>query len=64
MKRSERENWIINLEDVSSQLDASTVEFVCKKHGVDDIYSIPTTCFSEVFDELYQYLINAYEDNE
>ena len=32
MTKAEKENWLINLEDVSSQVDAETVKFVCGKY--------------------------------
>lgn len=38
MKKAEKENWLINLKDVSSQVDAETVRFVCGKYGSNATY--------------------------
>lgn len=59
MTRAEKENWMINLEDVSSQVDAENVKFVCEKYGAKDIYSLSPNDYQEVWNELFQYAVDA-----
>lgn len=59
MTRAEREDWIINLEDISSQVDAETVEFVCSKYGAKSIYNLHSGDLNEVWNELFQYAVDA-----
>ena len=59
MTRAEKENWLINLEDISSQVDAENVTFVCRKHGAKDIYSLSPSDYQEVWNELFQYAVDA-----
>ncbi len=54
MTNGDKENWIINLEDISSQVDAETVRFVCGKYGARDIYSLLPYGYQEVWNELFQ----------
>lgn len=53
--------WMINLEDISSQIDAENVKFVCKKYGAKDIYSLSPYDYSEAWNELFQYAVDANE---
>jgi len=59
MTREERENWLINLEDISSQVDAENVRFVCSKYGASDIYGLSPYDYQEVWNELFQYAVDA-----
>lgn len=59
MTKAEKENWMINLEDISSQVDAENVKFVCGKFGAKDIYSLSPYDYQEVWNELYQYAVDA-----
>ena len=57
MTNSERENWIINIENTAafivSQIGAETVDFVLGKFGVSSIEQIASSNLTEVFSELY-----------
>ena len=53
MTKAEKENWLINLEDVSSQVDAETVNFVCGKYGAKDIYGLSPSDYQEAWNELF-----------
>lgn len=55
MTKAEKENWLINLEDVSSQVDAETVKFVCGKYGAKDIYGLSPSDYQEAWNELFDY---------
>ena len=59
MTNAEKENWMINLEDVSSQVDVETVSGVCEKYGAKDIYSLSHYNYQEVWNELFQYAVDA-----
>ena len=59
MTKAEKENWMINLEDISSQVDAENVKFVCGKNGAKDIYSLSPSDYQEVWNELFQYAVDA-----
>lgn len=59
MTKVERHNWIINLEDVSSQVDKETVKFICGKYGAKNIYSLSSCDLQEVYGELLQYAVDA-----
>ena len=59
MKKVERENWITNLEDVSRQIDPEKVRFVCEQHGAKSIYSLSSCELQEVYNELFQYAVDA-----
>lgn len=58
MNRAERENWIINLEDVSKQIDPEKVRFVCEQHTARDIYHLSNSDLQEVYNELFQYAVD------
>lgn len=62
MKRAERENWISNLEDISTQVDTETVKFVCGKYGARSIYTLRPCDIQEVWNELFQYAVDS-KDN-
>lgn len=55
MTKSEKNNWLINLEDISSQVDAENVKFVCRKYGATDIYGLWPCNYQEVWNELFDY---------
>ena len=59
MTKAEKENWIINLEDVSSQIDDETVKFVCEKYGATDIYGLSPSDYQEAWNELFDYARDA-----
>lgn len=59
MTKAEKENWILNLEDISSRVDAENVKFVCRKYGAKDIYSLSPSDYQEVWNELFQYAVDA-----
>ena len=54
MTKSERTNWIANIENtasfIESEIGAETVDFVLKKYGAKSIDQIAS---SEVYSELY-----------
>lgn len=54
-----KEDWLINLEDVSSQVDAETVRFVCGKYGAKDIYGLSPSDYQEAWNELFDYARDA-----
>ncbi len=58
MNRTERENWIINLEGVSKQIDPEKVRFVCEQHAARDVYHLSNSDLQEVYNELFQYAVD------
>ena len=45
MTKAEKRNWLTNLEDVSSQIDAETVKFICgegTEQKISTDYPLPT----------------------
>ena len=61
MTKAEKQNWIINLEDIVTQVDTVTVRFICAKYGASDIYELSPYNYQEAWNELYYY---AIEDND
>lgn len=59
MNKAERENWIINLEDVSKEISSEIVQFICEQHGDKNIYSIRSCELHEIYNELFQYAIDS-----
>ena len=59
MEKAEKDNWMVNLEDVSSQVDAETVKFVCRKYGAKDIYELSPSDYQEAWNELFDYARDA-----
>lgn len=57
MRKAETQNWIINLEDVVTQLDTVTVKFVCTKYGASDIYELSPCNYRKAWNELYYYAV-------
>ncbi len=57
MTRSERNNWLINIENTAAEVAASvgqeTVYFVLSKYGARSIYALKSSDLSDVFSELY-----------
>lgn len=57
MKKSERYNWITNIENSASaiceQLGSAVVDAVFKKYGAHDAWDLNPTYLPEVFSELY-----------
>lgn len=54
-----KEDWLINLEDVSSRIDAEQVTFVCSKYGANDIYELAPSHYQEVLNELFLYEVDT-----
>ena len=54
-----KEDWLINLEDVSSQIDTEIVKFVCGKYGVNNIYELSPYNYQDVWNELFDYARDA-----
>ena len=61
MTKAEKTNWLINLEDVAAQVDAATIDFICRKYGARDIYELSPYDYQEAWNELYYY---AVENND
>ena len=57
MKRDERENWIINIENtastISSQVGSAIVDAVCQKYGAKSVEDLNPNDLQDVFNELY-----------
>ena len=57
MKREERENWIINIENtadfICAELGSAVVDAVLARYGARSIYDLSPSDYSEVFSELY-----------
>jgi len=57
MTKSEKQNWIMNLEEVATQVKelsgSATVDFVLSKYNAQSIYQLSPCDYSEVFSELY-----------
>ncbi len=57
MTKSERRNWLINIENsaaaVELQLGSAVVRSVFKRYGAHSIKDLNPCYFSEVFSELY-----------
>lgn len=57
MTRTERENWIANIENTASfietEIGSETVNFVLEKYGAKSVEQIASSDLSEVFSELY-----------
>ena len=57
MKKDERENWIINIENtadvICAQLGFVVADAVLARYGARSIYDLSPSDYSEVFSELY-----------
>ena len=57
MKRDERENWIINIENtastISSQIGSAVVDAVFQKYGAKSVEDLSPNDLQDVFNELY-----------
>ena len=57
MKKSERENWIMNIENsaaaICSELDSAVVEAVFRRYDAHNAYDARTSDLPEIFSELY-----------
>ena len=57
MKRDERENWIINIENtastISSQVGSAVVDAVFQKSGAKSVEDLNPNDLQDVFNELY-----------
>ena len=57
MKRDERENWIINIENtastISSQVGSAIVDAVFLKYGAKSVEDLNPNDLQDVFNELY-----------
>ena len=59
MTKTDKVNWIINLEDITSHVHAENVKFVCEKYGAKEIYSLSPYDYQEAWNELFQYAVDA-----
>lgn len=59
MTKAEKENWLINLVDISSRVDATNMKFICSKYGAKDIYGLSTSDYQEVWNELFDHARDA-----
>lgn len=57
MTKSERKNWIINIENsaaaISTQLGQTVVDSVFKRYGAHGLWDLNPVHLSDVFSELY-----------
>ena len=57
MKKSERENWISNIENtaaaISSELDSAVVESIFRRFGAHSAMDANPSDLPEIFSELY-----------
>ena len=57
MTKSERNNWIVNIENtaaaIESQLCSAVVESVFKRYGAHSTWDLSPSDLPEVFSELY-----------
>lgn len=57
MTKSERQNWIINIENtaaaVSAQVGQAVVDSVFKRYGAHGIWDLNPSYLPDVFSELY-----------
>ena len=57
MTKSERKNWIINIEDtaaaVSAQIGQAVVDSVFKRYGAHSAWDMNPSDLPDVFSELY-----------
>ena len=57
MTRSERNNWLINIEntaaEVATNVGQETVDSVLNKYGAKSVYALKSSDLSDVFSELY-----------
>lgn len=66
MTRYERNNWIMNIENVAlfieSEIGAETVDFILGKYGAKIVEQISTSDLSDVFSELYAIQVELMSD--
>ncbi len=57
MTKSERKNWVINVENtaaaVSAQVGQAVVDSVFKRYGADSAWDLNPSDLPDVFSELY-----------
>lgn len=57
MTKSERNNWIINIENtlkaIESQLDPAVIDSVFKRYGAQNAWDLNSSDLPDVFSELY-----------
>ncbi len=57
MKKDERENWIINIENtastISSQIGSAVVDAVFQKYGAKSVEDLSPNDLQDVFNELH-----------
>lgn len=57
MTRTERENWLVNIENtasfVASEIGAKVVDSILCRYGTSSIEGIASSDLAEVFSELY-----------
>ena len=62
MKNSEKENWLINIENTALEVaeiyGADTVSFIYNKYGATNAESLSPSDYDAVFGELYQMAVD------
>lgn len=57
MKKAERDNWIINIENsaaaIESQLGSAVVNSVFVRYGAHDAWDVSPSDLPDIFSELY-----------
>lgn len=57
MKKTEKENWLANIQNsadnLATQIGYDTVKFILQKYGASTIEKLNPCYYSEVFNELY-----------
>lgn len=66
MTRYERNNWIMNIENIAffieSEIGAETVDFILGKYGAKIVEQISTSDLSDAFSELYAIQVELMSD--
>ena len=66
MTRYERNNWVMNIENVAlfieSEIGAETVDFILGKYGAKIVEQISTSDLSDAFSELYAIQVELMSD--
>lgn len=63
MNKSEKENWILNIENsasvVASEIGQETVDFIFQKYGAKSVYDLNPCDYQNLWNELYFYEIDT-----
>nr|WP_300823655.1 hypothetical protein [uncultured Schaedlerella sp.] len=66
MTRYERNNWIMNIENIAffieSEIGAEAVDFILGKYGAKIVEQISTSDLSDAFSELYAIQVELMSD--